>query len=127
MRPPTGQDITDQPGILSDQPPRMRPPTGQIVVDQRPRTPTGAPPPGGELPGHVPQGVGPMPMVATTVGVPPPPPMFGGQYPNASPRPATAGYDMSKVAARETTIRRLIWIIVLVVAGGVGFIVATQL
>ncbi len=49
-----------------------------------------------------------------------PPPGFG-----APARGPT--YDMSKIAAREATIRRLVWIVAFVVAVGAGIVLATQL
>jgi hypothetical protein len=35
-------------------------------------------------------------------------------------------YDMSRMAAREAMIRRLVWIVALVVAAAIGFIVAIR-
>jgi hypothetical protein len=40
---------------------------------------------------------------------------------------ATHGYDMGRQAAREALIRKLVWFIVLIVAGVGGIILATQL
>jgi hypothetical protein len=45
------------------------------------------------------------------------------QYPQAPP----TNFDMGRMAAREATVRRLIWIIVLVVATAGGIVLATQL
>ncbi len=111
--------------------PRMRSPTGQMPpMGMEPRAPTtiGSPPaPGlrsptpGAFPGLPPT---PVPHVIPTT-----PPMFapyGAQSPPQS-RPPTAGYDMSTLAARDTVIRRLVWIVVLVVAAGLGFLIAMQL
>jgi hypothetical protein len=52
----------------------------------------------------------------------PPTPMAG-----QGPRPPTAKFDMGRMAASETVVRRIIWIVVLLVAAGVGFVLASQL
>jgi len=69
--------------------------------------------------------------------VTPPPPLGAGLPPTPAPgylpqtplppRPPTAAYDMGKMAASDTMVRRIVWIIVLLVAAGVGFVVASQL
>lgn len=47
-------------------------------------------------------------------------------YPVVAP-PAPTSFDMGRIAAREAMIRRAIWVVVLIVAVGVGAILATQL
>ena len=47
------------------------------------------------------------------------------QYP--SQHPPAAGFDMGRIAAREATIRRLVWIVVLVLAIAAGVVLAVQL
>jgi hypothetical protein len=49
------------------------------------------------------------------------------QYPLAANQRSPRSFDMGRMAAREATIRRLVWIIVLVVACGLGIVLATQL
>ena len=49
-----------------------------------------------------------------------PPPGQGQRLP-------TASYDMGRMAASETVVRRIIWIVVLLVAAGLGFVLASQL
>ncbi len=76
---------------------------------------------------------------ATLLGLPPAPrnsPPFGApfarapgmfdmpQYPQAPP---AKNFDMGRMAAREAMIRRVIWILVLVVATAGGIVLATQL
>lgn len=39
----------------------------------------------------------------------------------------TASFDMGSLSARETMIRRVVWIVVLLVAAGIGFLLASQL
>ena len=46
------------------------------------------------------------------------------QYPQAPP---AKNFDMGRMAAREAMIRRVIWILVLVVATAGGIVLATQL
>jgi hypothetical protein len=59
----------------------------------------------------------------------PPQPQYGGpmapygQFPPGGVRP----YDMAASAAREATIRRIVWIIVLAAGTIVGIALATQL
>jgi hypothetical protein len=50
-------------------------------------------------------------------------------FPIPPPEPArsTKSFDMARVAAREAMIRRVIWIVALVLAVGVGVILWTQL
>jgi hypothetical protein len=55
--------------------------------------------------------------------IPVTPPIAGGD----TRRGPTSSFDMATRAAREAAVRRLVWIIVLVVAAGVGFVLATQL
>ena len=63
----------------------------------------------------------------------PAPAPYGSMYPalarvdTAPQQRGTRSFDMGRQAAREATIRRLVWLIVLVVAGIVGIILATQL
>jgi eukaryotic-like serine/threonine-protein kinase len=67
----------------------------------------------------------------------PPPPLGGGFPPTPTPgyipqtpppqRPPTAAYDMGRMTASDTMARRIIWIIVLIVAAGLGFLIASQL
>ena len=70
-------------------------------------TPAGIAPYASSMPPHVP----------TPAGLSP--------YPLA-PQPA-AKFDMGRMTAREATIRRLIWIVAIIVALGLGAILATQL
>ncbi len=112
---------------------RPRTPTGQVpplVGPDGQRIPTGpmapyaAPPPYSQhvpTPGPFP-GFPPTPM-PTPMGPGMPPTPMGQQH----GRLPTAGYDMGQMAARDAAMGRLIWIVVLVVAAGVGFLIATQL
>ncbi len=62
--------------------------------------------------------------------LPPTPPPHIAPAPNVGAqgqRLPTAAYDMGTMSARETLIRRLVWILVLFVAAGIGFVVASQL
>ena len=43
------------------------------------------------------------------------------------PGPGMPGFDMAELAARDAAVRRLVWIIVLVIAAGIGVVVASQL
>jgi hypothetical protein len=117
--------------------PRMRPPEHVPALD-RPHTPAAPMPPFSSTasgvsapnPAHGSTGRVPTPTAFPQLPATPiPQPMPGMFDPGVrgAPKPATAGYDMSKIAARDEAIRRLIWIIVLVVAAGAGFIIATQL
>jgi hypothetical protein len=49
------------------------------------------------------------------------------QHPFGAPQPGTRSFDMGRMAAREATIRKLVWIIVLVVGTIVGIILAMRL
>jgi hypothetical protein len=49
------------------------------------------------------------------------------QHPFGAPQRSTRSFDMGRMAAREATIRKVVWIIVLVVGTAVGIILATQL
>jgi hypothetical protein len=62
---------------------------------------------------------------AQPFAMPPGPPVV--QHPFGVPQRSTRSFDMARMAAREATIRKLVWIIVLVVGTGVGIIIATQL
>ena len=84
-------------------------------------TPAGIAPYTPNMPPHVPTpaGIAPYtPDVPTPGGLSP--------YPLA-PQHAPNGFDMGRMTAREATIRRLIWIVVIVVGLGIGAILATQL
>lgn len=43
------------------------------------------------------------------------------------PAPGMPGFDMSQLAARDAAVRRIVWIVVLVVAALIGVVVAAQL
>jgi len=45
----------------------------------------------------------------------------------APPPRSTRSFDMGQQAAREAMIRRLVWIMVFILAGTLGIILATQL
>jgi hypothetical protein len=62
-------------------------------------------------------------------GVPMQPQAFYQTPPGGTrlPPPRPAGFDVSKLASRDAAIRRMVWIIVLVVAGIVGIVLATKL
>lgn len=55
-----------------------------------------------------------------------PPSPYPSSYPVQSSPQAGHGFDMGKMAAREATIRRLIWIVVLVLAVAVGVVLAAR-
>jgi serine/threonine protein kinase len=100
------------------QPPRPPEPLGP-PSDPRPRPPTVQPPFGGSIATPRAPGTGPYaPPIQT--------PMQMQQVPYVTARPPT-GYDMSGMAARDATIRRLIWIVLVGVALVVGFAVAAIL
>jgi hypothetical protein len=37
------------------------------------------------------------------------------------------GFDMAQIAARDAAVRRIVWIVVLVLAAVIGVVVASQL
>ena len=43
------------------------------------------------------------------------------------PGPGMPGFDMSQIAARDAAVRRIVWIVVLVIAVVIGVVLATQL
>jgi serine/threonine protein kinase len=75
-------------------------------------------------PGHIPSPHG-MPYAQQPFRPGGAPPVV--QHPFGAPQRSTRSFDMGKIAAREATIRKLVWIIVLVVGTVVGIILATQL
>jgi hypothetical protein len=129
---------------------RVRSPTVPPLGAGRPKSPTVpplAPNTPGSLtttaPGYLPVRHGPQAPAAPMHGAGPrgaPPPLganlpatpipgYGPPALNAQPpvRPPTAGYDMGTHSARDLLVRRLVWIVVLLVAAGIGFVVASQL
>ncbi|HEY5928374.1 MAG TPA: protein kinase [Kofleriaceae bacterium] len=102
------------PGIPSPLPQSMPPPLSQGMPAQQ--LPMGQP-------------FGPTPYPPTSLGGQPYPPMMppplSTSFPSAAP--PTRSFDMGKMAAREAAMSRLIWIIALILAAGVGIILATQL
>jgi hypothetical protein len=136
MRPPTlppGSPFPAEPGSG-----RVRPlqSPGQPFGAQ---SPYGAPPAAHGMPaslsatspGHAPARALPptpnplgahLPATPIPTFIPPTPPMAG-----QPPRMPTAQFDMGRMAASETVVRRIIWIVVLLVAAAVGFVLASQL
>ena len=101
------------------------------------RTPTVPPPrPPTPLPPHLASpvpGIGPpLPRHVTPLPLPPPHEMMqrpsSGYMPYPPPEPPQRkSFDMGQLAAREDAIRRFVWIIVLLVAAGVGAALASLL
>jgi serine/threonine-protein kinase len=90
------------------------------------RKPPSAPPVNAPLPAAPP--VRPLPRQAQT----PVPQLVAAPFsqplaPSLPPPPPLVQYDMTRIAAREMMIRRVIWIVALVLAAVVGVILATQL
>ncbi|CAN5912438.1 hypothetical protein BH11MYX3_BH11MYX3_15600 [soil metagenome] len=47
--------------------------------------------------------------------------------PPLAPGPGMPGYDMSRAAARDAAMRRIVWIVVLVIGAVIGVVLASQL
>jgi hypothetical protein len=121
---PSGH-VPTPPGTPSYPGPNPYAPPGHVP------TPPGTPPYSGNpfaVPGSNPSAnpfavPGSNPFLPTTPGSNP----FASPLPGAPPAMPRPQYDMTRMAAREAMIRRITWIIALVVAAVIGFVIAMRL
>jgi serine/threonine-protein kinase len=129
MRPPTlppgSSPFPAEPGSSHMRPPTMQPygPPGAHGMPASLTTTSPGHAPARTMLPPTPNPLGAhLPPTPVPTFIPPTPPMAG-----QAPRLPTAQYDMGRMAASETVVRRIIWIVVLLVAAAVGFVLASQL